>query len=84
MHTYLEKRDPRKNIARFYQMAVRPNLFGEWMLERHWGRIGQGGQTRMDWYTRKIEAEAALVMLETAKRRRGYFVEPQQLALFEG
>ena len=52
-------------------------------MERHWGRIGQGGQKRMDWYTRKIEAEAALVMLETAKRRRGYYVEPQQLTLFD-
>ncbi len=82
MHTYQEKRDPRKNQARFYRMAVLPNLFGEYTLERHWGRIGQGGQIRMDWYSREAEAEAALVALETAKRRRGYFMEPQQLALF--
>lgn len=82
MHTYLEKHDPRKNVARFYHMAVRPNLFGEWTLERQWGRIGQGGQTRMDWYSRKADAEAALVKSETAKRRRGYFVEPQELPLF--
>ena len=26
--------------------------------------------------------QAALVTLETAKRRRGYYVEPQQLTLF--
>ena len=82
MHTYLEKRDPRKNQARFYSMSVSPNLFGEWTLERHWGRIGQGGQARMDWYSHADEAEAALLTLETAKRRRGYFMEPQQLALF--
>lgn len=82
MHTYLEKRDPNKNIARFYHMVVRPNLFGEYTLERQWGRIGQGGQTRMDWYSIEAEAEAALISLETAKRRRGYYVEPQQLKLF--
>lgn len=82
MYTYLEKHDPKKNQARFYRMAVLPNLFGEWTLERQWGRIGQGGQTRMEWYCREVEAEAALVALETAKRRRGYYVEPQQLALF--
>ena len=82
MHTYLEKRDPRKNVARFYHMAVRPNLFGEFTLERQWGRIGQGGQTRMDWHQSEADAEAALLALETAKRRRGYFVEPQQLVLF--
>lgn len=63
-------------------MAVRPNLFGEWTLERHWGRIGRGGQVRMDWYSREAEAEAALVKLETTKRRRGYYVEPQQLSMF--
>lgn len=82
MYTYLEKHDRQKNQARFYSMAVLPNLFGEWSLVRQWGRIGQGGQTRLDWYSHEAEAEAALVTLETAKRRRGYYVEPQQLALF--
>jgi hypothetical protein len=28
MQTYLEKRQPAKNVARFYRMAVLPNLFG--------------------------------------------------------
>ncbi len=82
MYTYLKKRDPSKNQARFYRMAVLPNLFGEWTLERQWGRIGQGGQTRMDWYARAGEAETALLALEAAKRRRGYFMEPQQLPVF--
>jgi len=82
MYTYLEKRDPRKRQARFYRMAVLPNLFGEWTLEREWGRIGQGGKIRMDWYDREEEAVGALLLTEEAKRRRGYFVEPQQLAMF--
>lgn len=82
MHTYLEKRDQRKRQARFYRMAVLPNLFGEWTLERQWGRIGQGGQIRMDWYDQEDDAVAALLLLETSKRRRGYFVEPQQLTMF--
>ncbi len=83
MHTHLEKRDPRRNQARFYHMAVLPNLFGEWTLQRVWGRVGQkGGRTRMDWFAAQEEAEAALLALEKAKRRRGYFMEPQQLLLF--
>ena len=82
MKAYLEKRDPSKNQARFYSMAVLSNLFGEWSLVRQWGRIGQGGQTRLDWYSQEADAEAALLNLETAKRRRGYFMEPQQLSLF--
>ena len=79
--TYLERHDSKKNLARFYRMAVLPNLFGEWTLERQWGRIGQGGQTRMDWYAHEGDAEAALMTLEATKRRRGYYVEPQQLRL---
>ena len=82
MNSYLEKHDPKKNIARFYTMAVRPNLFGEWTLERRWGRIGQGSQARMDWYIREDDAEAAMMALETSKRRRGYRLKPQQLPLF--
>ena len=83
MQTYLEKRQPAQKMARFYRMAVMPNLFGEWTLLREWGRIGQGGQVRMDWFTDESQAVAALIILEASKRRRGYWVEPQQLAMFE-
>lgn len=42
MQTYLEKRQPTKNVARFCRMAVMPNLSIEWtLLYREWGRIGQ-------------------------------------------
>ncbi|WP_458793045.1 WGR domain-containing protein [Yoonia sp. MH D7] len=81
MQTYLEKRQPSNNVARFYRMSVMPNLFGEWTLLREWGRIGQGGQVRMDWFSDEVQAVAALVTLETSKRQRGYWVEPQQLAM---
>lgn len=81
MQTYLEKRQPANNVARFYRMSVMPNLFGEWTLYREWGRIGQGGQVRMDWFSDEGQAVAALITLEAAKRLRGYWVEPQQLAM---
>jgi len=82
MHTYLEKRQSAKNVARFYRMTVIPNLFGEWALSREWGRIGQGGQVRMDWFDSEDQAIGALIALEAVKRRRGYWVEPQQLLMF--
>ena len=41
MQTYLEKRQPTQKMARFYRMAVLPNLFGEWTLYREWGLLGQ-------------------------------------------
>lgn len=81
MQTYLEKRQPAKNIARFYRMAVMPNLFGEWTLYREWGRIGQGGKVRMEWFDSEDEAKVALLTLEAAKRRRGYWLHPEQLPM---
>lgn len=83
MQTYLEKRHPAKNIARFYRMAVMPNLFGEWSLYREWGRIGQDGQVRLDWFEEEHQAIAAMLALEKSKRQRGYWVMPQQLSMFD-
>ncbi len=82
MQTYLEKRDPATNQARYYRMQVLPNLFGAWTLYREWGRIGQSGKVLMEWFDSEDLAVGALIMLEAAKRRRGYWVEPQQLAMF--
>ncbi len=81
MQSYLEKRDHQKNLARFYAMAVLPNLFGEWTLRREWGRIGASGQVRLDLYQSHAGAGDALLALEDRKRRRGYFMEPQQLPM---
>lgn len=53
-------------------MAIIPNLFGEWTLYREWERIGQGGQIRKEWLYDEDQAVAALVLLEAAKRKRGY------------
>ena len=73
MQTYLEKRQPAQKMARFYRMAVMPNLFGEWTLLREWGRIGQGGAgadglvrgrepgRRGSGHTRSLQASARLL-----------------------
>lgn len=81
MQSYLEKHDPAKNQSRFYSMVLLPNLFGEWTLYREWGRIGQGGKVRMEWFGSEDEAKSALTTLEAAKRRRGYWLRPEQLPM---
>jgi predicted DNA-binding WGR domain protein len=50
-------------------MVILPNLFGEWTLYREWGRMGQGGKVRMEWFDSEDEAKGPLTALETAKRR---------------
>lgn len=42
--------DPDLNMARFYRVEVLPDLFGEIIVERRWGRIGGGGQFRDESY----------------------------------
>ena len=68
----LERYDMAKNIARYYRMTVTPNLFGEWTLQREWGRIGKGGQVRLDLFATAAEAMRALHRLKHAKLNRCY------------
>jgi predicted DNA-binding WGR domain protein len=42
----LQAIDPARNIARAYSIEFGQDLFGEWILRRHWGRIGTQGQVQ--------------------------------------
>ena len=61
-----------QNIHRFYRMEVVPGLFGDWSLIREWGRIGQGGQVRVDWFPTEAAAKTARFDLLMKKAKRGY------------
>jgi predicted DNA-binding WGR domain protein len=41
---HLRARDPARNIARDYSIAIARDLFGHWIVETCWGRIGARGQ----------------------------------------
>lgn len=71
--TYLERRDPAANRARFYAVGVTPTLFRGWALVREWGRIGSAGTVREDWFGTEEEAQATLARLAQQKERRGYY-----------
>jgi predicted DNA-binding WGR domain protein len=43
----LTRRDPTKNLHRYYRLDVQPDLFGAWCFIREWGRIGRSGQVRV-------------------------------------
>jgi len=70
----LERRDPSRNMARFYVLAIEPNLFGEAALAREWGRIGSLGRRRLDLHADRASAAEALEVWLERKRRRGYRV----------
>lgn len=69
---YLTKRDPERNMARFYALDLQPTLFGGWAVVKEWGRIGRAGQGRSALYGEKDQAEAGLARELARRIRRGY------------
>lgn len=70
--TYLEKRRPDCNQYRYYAIQVQPTLFGGWIVQREWGRIGHPGTVRETHYPTQQEAQAAGPWWCQRKQRRGY------------
>jgi predicted DNA-binding WGR domain protein len=71
-NVYVERRDPSRNMARFYALSVESDLFDGVVLVRRWGRIGTAGRMVRHHHSRADNARAQLQVLLCAKRRRGY------------
>jgi predicted DNA-binding WGR domain protein len=68
----IERRDPGRNMARYYVLSIRPTLFGEIELTRRWGRIGARGQSLNHVFSREDDAVRLFLDLLRRKRKRGY------------
>lgn len=68
----LTRRDPERNMARFYRLDLTGDLFGGVQLVRNWGRIGTTGQSGRAWYADRDAAEADRDTWLRRKRARGY------------
>ena len=71
-HLYVERRDPARNMARYYVLSIEPTLFGDVCLTRRWGRIGVHGQTKYHSFEREDEAVRRFLDLLRVKLKRGY------------
>ena len=71
-----------KRQSRFYLIQVGENLFGQGVVIREWGRIGQGGQVATSIYDNLDIADHAAQQLKRAKERKGYVTLPQQIEMF--
>jgi len=69
---HLTRIDVPNNMRRFYRMEIVEGLFGEWSLVREWGRIGQAGQVRIDWFEDEGDAKDARFDILMQKAKRGY------------
>ena len=72
MATRMTRVDPRKNMARWCEIDVQPTLFGEYTVERHWGRIGASGRSKTFWFDDEPTADQMTKSLSATKARRGY------------
>ena len=70
--TTLTRRDPARNMHRYYRFEVQRDMFGHWCVIREWSRIGSVGQVRTVPYPTPAEAEAALERQRRKNERGGY------------
>lgn len=70
----LYRRDPDRNMARYYVLSIEPSLFGNLAFIREWGRIGQSGQKRVEFHDNRIQAMEALETWLKRKQHRGYLL----------
>jgi predicted DNA-binding WGR domain protein len=68
----LERRDPTRNMARYYVLSLEPSLFGDTALVRQWGRLGHSGRQRIDLFRQRAHAVETLEAWFARKTRRGY------------
>lgn len=68
----LRRIDPTRNMRRFYALSIQPTLFGGASVVRNWGRIGAGGQCKVETFDIPHQAHAELERIERMKRRKGY------------
>jgi len=63
----LAKRQPEKNMQRFYKLMLARDLFGYFCVIREWGRIGSAGQVKQDAFACE---EDAVKLFERKKREK--------------
>ena len=59
-------------MARFYAIEVLPDLFGRWIVERRWGRIGSNGASLRQSFADPSEARRTESYWRERKLRGGY------------
>ncbi len=69
---HLRRIDATRNMRRFYQLDIEPDLFGGVRLVKAWGRIGTEGRSVAEFHDNEALAADAMQRHAERKRRRGY------------
>ena len=69
---YLTRIDDAARMNRYYAIENSPDLFGDTLLIRSWGRIGSRGQQHRQWFDGPESAAVEQQKWAARKQRRGY------------
>ena len=69
---HFERRDPARNMKRFYRLTVQQDLFGTALIVREWGRIGLSSRQQTQEAPDLAVATRHALRLAGEKQRRGY------------
>jgi len=72
----LEASDPQRNIRRSYHLMAGQDLFGGWIVEVQYGRIGAKGRSRV--FPAADRVEAGAILRKNLKRRES---SPKRIGL---
>jgi len=73
---HLVRVDNSRNMCRFYRVSIEPTLFGDYAVERGWGRVGGRGRLRIDLFAEQSQALQHFLDMVRQKRGRGYQPSP--------
>jgi predicted DNA-binding WGR domain protein len=77
--SYLQANDPEQNLHRFYRIEYGQDLFGQWIVEVNYGRVGCKGRSLISLYDSQKEAlsyvKQALKRRQTSANRIGVTYE---------
>ncbi|WP_299349682.1 WGR domain-containing protein [uncultured Shimia sp.] len=81
MHIRLEKFNHVKREKRYHVLRVTQTLFGDWCLEREWGRMDEAPQKERTYLPALTEARNEVERLKALDLKKGFAVIPVQMGL---
>ena len=66
--SYLQANDPEQNLHRFYRIEYGQDLFGQWIVEVNYGRVGCKGRSLITLYDSQMDAQS--YVKQALKRRQ--------------
>jgi predicted DNA-binding WGR domain protein len=65
---YLQANDPEQNLHRFYRIEYGQDLFGQWIVEVNYGRVGCKGRSLITLFESQNDAQS--YVKQALKRRK--------------